>query len=77
MYLVSGKCLHCVSQTWKSQGLFHSEGLIPYARGHHTSSWRASVRQGLASTLVKNQNKLIKVLGIPETSRQLCWGKLD
>ncbi len=47
-------------------------------RGHQVRSWRAGVLQSLAPTLITHLKQLIKVLlGILETSRQVCWGKLE
>ncbi len=51
----------------------------PYTRGHQVRSWRAGVPAEFSSNPNQTHLKqLIKVLtGILETSRQVCWGKLE
>ncbi len=50
-----------------------------YTRGHQVRSWRAGVPAEFSSNPNQTHLKqLIKVLlGILETSRQVCWGKLE
>ncbi len=49
-----------------------------YSRGHQVRSWGPVSLQSLAPTLSTHLKQLIKVLtGILETSRQVCWGKLE
>ncbi len=58
--------------------LVQVSGCIAYSRGHQVRSWRAGVPAEFSSN--PNQihlKQLIKVLGILETSRQVCWGKLE
>ncbi len=53
--------------------------LFHYYRGHQVRSWRAGVPAEFSSKPNQTHLKqLIKVLtGILETSRQVCWGKLE
>ncbi len=55
------------------------EVIIIYSRGHQVRSWRAGVPAEFSSNPNQTHLKqLIKVLlGILETSRQVCWGKLE
>ncbi len=50
-----------------------------YIRGHQVRSWRAGVPAEFSSNPNQTHLKqLIKLLlGILETSRQVCWGKLE
>ncbi len=52
---------------------------IFYSRGHQVRSWRAGVPAEFSSNPNQTHLKqLIKVLlGILETSMQVCWGKLE
>ncbi len=58
--------------------IFGKCALIIYSRGHQVRSWRAGVPAEFSSNPNQTHLKqLIKVLGILETSRQVCWGKLE
>ncbi len=49
-----------------------------YGRGHQVRSWRAGVPAEFSSNPDQTHLKqLIKVVCILETSRQVCWGKLE